>query len=197
VDDRVWNRACRRWIATASSGVLVGMTDVLGSERTVPAMGSTVQALTSVGLLASASVAGIFFAFSSFVMPALARMPADRGIAAMQSINITAVRPVFMSVLFGTALLCLGLTVVGFRALGAGYAVPLLAGSLLYLAGVILLTMVVHVPLNDELATLDPVLPDSAAVWSQYLSRWGAANQLRWICPLGSAMAFLLALRRS
>ena len=31
--------------------------------------------------------AGVFFAFSTFVMPALKRLPAAQGIAAMQSIN--------------------------------------------------------------------------------------------------------------
>jgi hypothetical protein len=32
-------------------------------------------------------LAGVFFAFSAFVMPALRRLPASQGIAAMQSIN--------------------------------------------------------------------------------------------------------------
>ena len=36
---------------------------------------------------------GVFFAFSSFVMPALQRLPDAQGIAAMQSVNVTAVRP--------------------------------------------------------------------------------------------------------
>jgi hypothetical protein len=38
---------------------------------------------------------GVFFAFSSFVMAALRRLPAAQGIAAMQSIHVTAVTPVF------------------------------------------------------------------------------------------------------
>jgi uncharacterized membrane protein len=38
-------------------------------------------------------VAGVFFAFSTFVMPALARLQPDRGIVAMQSVNITAINP--------------------------------------------------------------------------------------------------------
>ena len=50
-----------------------------------------------------ATVGGVMFGFSSFVMAGLARLPAPQGIAAMQSINITAVRPAFMTVLLGTA----------------------------------------------------------------------------------------------
>jgi uncharacterized membrane protein len=51
---------------------------------------------------------GVFFAFSTFVMPALKRLPAVQGIAAMQSINKLAVTPAFMAVLFGTAVAYLG-----------------------------------------------------------------------------------------
>jgi uncharacterized membrane protein len=38
-------------------------------------------------------VAGVFFAFSAFVMRALARLLAPQGIAAMQAINVVAVTP--------------------------------------------------------------------------------------------------------
>jgi uncharacterized membrane protein len=159
-------------------------------------MGTLLQTLTTIALLATALVAGIFYAFSSFVMPALARLPADRGIAAMQSINITAVRPAFMSVLFGTALLCLVLAVAGARSLGGPHGWLLLAGGVVYLASAIVLTIVFHVPLNDGLAGLDPAAASSAPVWTEYLSRWGAGNQLRWIGPLASAVLFTVALRR-
>ena len=56
-------------------------------------------------------VAGVFFAFSTFVMSALTRLQAAQGIAAMQSINITAINPPFMVALFGTAAACLLLAV--------------------------------------------------------------------------------------
>ena len=54
------------------------------------------------------AMGGVFFAFSAFVMQALARLPPAQGIAAMQSINVAAVTPPFMVALFGTALACLG-----------------------------------------------------------------------------------------
>ena len=65
--------------------------------------------LTLFAALGCALMAGAFFAFSSFVMPALRRLPATQGIAAMQSINVLAVTPIFMTALFGTAAACLGL----------------------------------------------------------------------------------------
>ena len=42
-------------------------------------MSSLVMTLTVVGLLGTGLVAGIFYAFSGFVMPALERIPAPQG----------------------------------------------------------------------------------------------------------------------
>jgi uncharacterized membrane protein len=50
------------------------------------------------GLIGSALVGGVFLAFSSFVMKALARVPSREGIAAMQSINIVVINPSFLGV---------------------------------------------------------------------------------------------------
>jgi hypothetical protein len=55
--------------------------------------------LVFVAAVGSGIVAGIFFAFSSFVMAALERIPPVQGIAAMNSINVTVINPSFMSVL--------------------------------------------------------------------------------------------------
>ena len=72
-------------------------------------MSAALQALTLAAALGCGTVGGVFFAFSTFVMPALRRLPEAQGVAAMQSINITAITPLFMTALFGTAVVCLGL----------------------------------------------------------------------------------------
>ena len=69
-------------------------------------MGGLLAALTAVTALGCGLNAGVFFAFSSFVMKALARLQPAQVIAAMQSINQMAVTPVFMAALFGTAVAC-------------------------------------------------------------------------------------------
>lgn len=43
---------------------------------------------TFIAALGSASMAGLFFAFSNFAMTAFSKLPPAIGIAAMQSINI-------------------------------------------------------------------------------------------------------------
>lgn len=128
---------------------------------------------------------GVFFAFSSFVMKGLARLPASQGIAAMNSINLVAVTPVFMSLLFGTGLACAVLAVSSMKA-GAGY---LLAGSVLYILGTIVVTMIFNVPRNNALAALDPNSAGAAAIWLRYVDSWTAWNHVR---TLSSAVAAAL-----
>lgn len=90
----------------------------------------TLLSLSLVLVLGCGLVAGVFFAFSSFVMPALARLPSPSGIAAMQAINLAAVTRVFMVALFGTAAGCVLLVVLSLAALDeAGARQPDLADS--------------------------------------------------------------------
>ncbi len=92
---------------------------------------------------------GVFFAFSIFVMSALARLQPPPGIAAMQFINITVINPWFMTVFLGTAMACLGLVVSTLFQLSQPGAIYLLMGSFLYLLGTVMVTMVCNVPLNN------------------------------------------------
>jgi len=114
-------------------------------DQLIPVVGTT-------ALLGSALVGGIFFAFSSFVMKALAGVPYTEGIGTMQSINVVVLNPSFLSAFIGTALVSLG---AGGLAL-AGWDRPsapfFLGGALFYLVGTFLATGLGNVPLNDQLA---------------------------------------------
>ncbi len=158
-------------------------------------MSTALHVTTAAAAVGCGAMGGVFFAFSAFVMPALRRLPAAQGIAAMQSINITAVRPAFMIGLFGTALLTAGLGVFGLLHHDQRRGL-LLLGAGLYLVGAIVLTASYHVPLNDHLATLDPAGSDAARGWSSYLSRWTTANHVRAAASLAAAAAYTAALHR-
>ncbi|MGY1748409.1 hypothetical protein [Modestobacter sp. SYSU DS0511] len=69
------------------------------------------ELLPGVTALGAGLVGGAFAVFSLMVMPALAALPPAQGVAAMQSVNRTALRPVFLTLLFGTAALCLATAV--------------------------------------------------------------------------------------
>lgn len=139
-------------------------------------------------------IAGVFFAFSSFVMNALARIQPAQGLAAMQSINIVVINPVFMVVFLGTAAVCLFLAAFALLRWNQPGAAFLLLGSLLYLAGTFLVTVVYNVPLNDALAKITPGSPESISLWNSYVKTWTAWNHVRTVAALGAAASFTLAL---
>jgi uncharacterized membrane protein len=139
--------------------------------------------------------AGVFFAFSSFVMPALDRLPSAQSVRAMNSINKLAVTPVFMTALFGTALACVGLGVWAVISWGERPAAWVLAGSVVYVLGTIVVTMAANVPLNDALAIVDPDAADAPARWSSYLAEWSAWNHARVATSLAAAGLLTIALR--
>lgn len=139
-------------------------------------------------------VAGVFFAFSTFVMPALARLQPSQGIAAMQSINITAINPLFMIALFATALACCVLVVSVLFKWHQPSALYLLVGSLLYLIGAIGVTIACNVPLNDALAIVKPDSPEGTTLWTRYLVSWTLWNHVRTVAALLAAALFTIAL---
>ena len=150
--------------------------------------------LKLLAMLGCGLVAGVFFAFSTFVMSALARLQPAQGIAAMQAINITAINPLFMLVLFGTATLCLFLAVTSLLKWHQPSAIYLLAGSLLYLIGTVMVTIAVNVPLNDALAIVKPDSVDGASLWSSYLTNWTIWNHVRTATSLVAAALLAIAL---
>jgi len=142
--------------------------------------------------IACAGMGGVFFAFSSFVMRALARLSPAQGIVAMQSINIVAVTPLFMTALFGTAIACVVLAasaVIDWRGVANAYV---LAGTVSYLAGAIVVTIIFNVPLNDQLVALDATSADAMWFWSRYVRRWTAWNHVRALSGFVAAALLLL-----
>ncbi|MBD1869315.1 DUF1772 domain-containing protein [Cyanobacteria bacterium FACHB-471] len=138
-------------------------------------------------------IAGVFFAFSTFVMKALAQLQPAQGIAAMQSINITVINPWFFLAFFGTAISCLFLAISSLRWHQPG-TVFLLVGSLLYLIGTVLVTIAFNVPLNDALAIARPDSPEGADLWASYLTNWTIWNHVRTIAALAAAVLLTIAL---
>jgi hypothetical protein len=61
---------------------------------------------TLLAALGTGVMSGVFFAFSSFVMKALAFLPVPQGIVAMQAINTAAINPAFLAAFLGSVLLC-------------------------------------------------------------------------------------------
>ena len=155
-------------------------------------MNSLLFVLTLCSVLGCGLMAGVFFAFSTFIMRALARLQPAQGIEAMQSINRTVINPWFLGVFLGTAAICILLAGTALWQWQQPCATYLLAGSLLYLIGTALVTMVFNVPMNNAMERVDPASNDAAGHWASYLARWTAWNHVRTTAALLGAASFML-----
>jgi uncharacterized membrane protein len=112
----------------------------------------------------------------------------------MQMINITVLNPLFMIVLFGSAILSLVLAYLAFRQGLTDRNMMLIAGAAFYLVGSIAVTMAANVPLNDSLASIDPQNSDSSTFWASYLQNWTFWNHVRGLASLAACAAFIRAI---
>lgn len=148
-----------------------------------------------VALAGSVLMAGVFFAFSSFIMPGLAKLTPSEGIRAMQGINAGATSsPLFLAVFVGTAIVSVGLTASTMLS-GEKTRWVLVGASLAYVLGAFVVTMLFNVPRNEALDKLDPASVTAAADWARYLSEWTAWNHVRTLTSLASSLAFAYASR--
>ena len=157
-------------------------------------MNNLLFVLTLCAVLGCGLMAGVFFAFSTFVMRALARLQPAQGIEAMQSINRTVINPWFLGVFLGTAAVCILLAGTALWKWQQPGAIYLLAGSLLYLIGTVLVTMVFNVPMNNALESVDPESSNASTQWASYLVRWTAWNHVRTAAALLGTALLTLAL---
>ncbi len=149
--------------------------------------------LAIVGALGAGLNAGGFYAFSTFVMQALGRLPSKGAVEAMQAINIEAPRPGFMVAFMGTAVVSAILAISAFGRLDGSQGVYQLVGSGSYLAGVVI-TGAFHVPRNNALAELDPGSDAAAKAWSVYLPTWTRGNHVRTFTSLAASLTLILSL---
>lgn len=146
--------------------------------------------LTHLAVLAYALVGGVFLAFSDFIMRALALTSGRGGVAAMQAINREVFRWIFMTGFLGLAAVSLALIVYAVQGPSGSAATLVGSAGLVYLVGCFGVTIVFNVPMNEELAAMDPSKNDTLAYWANtYLPRWTFWNTVRTIaCCLSAAL---------
>lgn len=146
--------------------------------------------LTAATTIGSGLLAGVFFAFSAFVMSGLQRLPDSDGTAAMRSVNVTAQRAPLMMALFGVSALCCVMIVRALATRSQPGAAWLLVGSILTIIGALGITAAINVPLNNRLEA-------GTVTWSRFLAGWDPANHARTIlCLAGCAVLLVGAFRR-
>lgn len=148
--------------------------------------------LIQLSILAYALVAGVFLAFSDFIMRSLAITGGVGGVEAMQVINREVFRWVFMALFIGMAPVSLLVAVYGGVFVGSGAGTVMMIAGLLYFIGCFGVTVCFNVPLNEALAGMDVSSESTRDFWQQtYVPRWTFWNSVRTVAS-GLAAALLL-----
>jgi len=145
-------------------------------------------------VIGSGVMAGLFFVFSISVMKSLKELKRAEGIRAMQSINRTIVRPIFLLVFIGTPLVCLFLLVRTFAHMDQIHGQLTAIGSIVYLLGCLAVTFALHIPMNNKLAAIESESAEGKKYWSEFLPRWTFWNHVRGLASFVALVLFTFAL---
>lgn len=158
-------------------------------------MSTTFFLLSHVAILAYALVAGVFLAFSDFIMRSLANTGGAGGVEAMQHINREVIRWVFMVLFLGLAPVSLIVAGYGALHLSTPTGALMAAAGLVYLVGCFGVTIAFNVPMNEALAKMDADTSAAHGYWmGTYLPRWTFWNSVRTGASALSAALLLVAL---
>lgn len=142
--------------------------------------------------LSTGIMAGIFFTWSNAVTTGLARLNDLEYLRAFQSMNRAILNPAFFLAIFGPVVLLPLSSFFQFKSAPNTLFWLLLAASLIYLIGVIIVTFTGNIPLNDILdksALNEFSMEDAKSLRDRFENKW---NSLNWIRTFSSLGAFVL-----
>jgi uncharacterized membrane protein len=154
------------------------------------AVGSVARPLSlGTATLTTGLISGFFYAYACSVTLGLALLPDEQYIEAMQAINATVRNGVFAFSFFGADLsLLLALMIHAPRLRSRRFALISLA-AVLYIGGGFMVTFLVNVPMNEELARVGEVGPEALAqIRAEYEGPWNFWNGVR---AVFSSLAFV------
>ena len=158
----------------------------------------------SVGLvlpstLSCALVTGFVFTYAVIVMPGLAKLTDKEFIRAFQVTDelIQNNQPIFMIVWVGSVISVISTLIVSLMGPYSVETVLVIIAGFVYLLGVQGLTVLVHLPLNRRIQTVNAEEWDASALREERLlfeTRWIRFNWIRTIIGLGVIVTFMVAL---
>lgn len=134
----------------------------------------------SAATLTTGLISGFFYAYACSVTLGLALLPDERYIGAMQAINATVRNGVFAFSFFGAVLSLLLALALHFRRPRSRRFVLVVLAAVLYIGGGFMVTFLVNVPMNEELARVGESTPAALAqVRAGYEGPWNFWNGVR------------------
>src|SRR3712207_5125656 len=153
-------------------------------------VGSVARLITlTLATLTTGLIAGFFYAYACSVTLGLARLPDEQYVEAMQAINATVRNGLFAFSFFGAVLsLLVALAAHAPRPRSRSFLLLALA-TVLYIGGGFMVTFVVNVPMNEELARVGDLGPAALAqARAEYEGPWNLWNGVRTVF---SSLAFV------
>jgi uncharacterized membrane protein len=158
----------------------------------------------SVGLvltstLSCALVTGFVFTYAVIVMPGLAKLTDKEFIRAFQVTDalIQNNQPIFMIVWVGSVISVISTLIASLMGPYSVETVLVIIAGFVYLLGVQGLTVLVHLPLNRRIQTVNVEEWDASALREERLlfeTRWIRFNWIRTLIGLGVIVTFMVAL---
>ena len=157
--------------------------------------------VSMIALLLCSLTAGVLFAFAVVVMPGLRTLDDAAYLRAFQLMDriIQNNQPLFMLVWVGSVVAMLAALVLGVGTLTGMDRMLLLAAAALYLGGVQLTTIIIHLPLNSDVQKLNLDVFDSGALQearTAFETRWNRWNLIRTGFAVGAVVLMLILLMR-
>jgi uncharacterized membrane protein len=143
-------------------------------------------------------VAGLLFAFVVVVMPGIKNLSDREFIRAFQVMDrvIQNNQPIFMLVWIGSVVVLIISAVLGIGQLEGTGLTLLISATLIYLLGVQLPTIIINIPLNNKLQTLEIDAmneKEHKIARDDFESRWNRSNLIRTaLASLASALLIIL-----
>jgi uncharacterized membrane protein len=144
----------------------------------------------------SGLIAGLFYAWSISVTPGLAKVSDANYLQAFQSMNKAILNPVFFIIFMGLVILLPLLSFLHYSTPLTAQIWCILAASVLYLVGVMAVTIFGNVPLNNTLEVLqiDSMSPEQLASFRLgFEKKWNNLNIIRTICSSLSFVILIMA----
>jgi uncharacterized membrane protein len=165
------------------------------TEVPLTGAGSVARPLTlALATLTTGLISGFFYAYACSVTLGLALLPDEQYIEAMQAINATVRNEVFAFSFFGAVVSLLSALAVHVSQLRSRRFLLIALATVLYIGGSFMVTFLVNVPMNEELARVGEVGPATLAhIRAEYEGPWNFWNGVRTVFSSMALLALICA----
>lgn len=142
--------------------------------------------------LSSGLIAGLFYSWSISVTPGLAKINDQNYLQAFQSMNRAILNPVFFIFFMGLVILLVLLSYIYYSSPASQQFYLILSATILYLTGVMAVTIFGNVPMNNTLEALqiDSMSPEHMEAFRRgFEKKWNKLNTIR---TFFSSFSFIL-----